>query len=305
MAVLMAVSTACTFLQSSPPTPRSQLDAAIAQVRATRSVHVVGVYHADALIADDLDLELADGEVFGTVRHNQDPPAQVIGRDQLVLVRSAAYFAATQTAVIGDRWVAGDGHVGLVVASIDTPGRLADLINNQTRTFKVKARSVTVAGRKATLLVANGLSLWVSQSPARVVRIASQPAQSVFPVSLFDLTLDRYGARIKVPALPAPALDLSLPENGTPTFYVPQESAESLDNCDQAGCTMSATVANLGGMLGRTIATLEVSPDKVTIVGSCQVVLDPIPPGQKETIHCRVNFPVNENVYTTVEFKNV
>jgi hypothetical protein len=303
MALVLA---ACSLPQGSPPTPRAQLDAATAQVRATGSLHLAGVYRADALNSDAVDLELVRGSVVGTVRRNQGSPVEVIGRDQRVFLRGADYLAATRTVLIADRWVENEGYVDAVVATIDTPGNLADLIDRQTRTFKVKARSVTAGGREATMLVANGTSVWVSRSPVRVIRIASQPAQSVFPVPLFDLALDRYGAKVHVPALPAQALDLGLPQNALPAFYEPLDTTASLDNCDQAGCTVSATVTNIGGTLGRTIATIEVSLDGRTTLASCQVPVEPTPAGQRQTIRCRVNFQGDQNtVYTRVEFKNV
>jgi hypothetical protein len=199
----------------------------------------------------------------------------------------------------------GEGITDGFVATIDTPDRLATMVEGQTRSFKVVAHPVSAGGRKATALVANGMAVWVSPAPARVTRILSQPGQGEVPVPPIDLALDQYGARVDVPALPVQPLDLELPENAVPMFHEVPGSAVTLTGCDLAGCTVSATVANSGGMLGKVIVTLDVSRDRVTPVATCQVALDPTPVGDQQTIHCRATFATGGDVYVAVEFKTV
>ncbi|MBO0833529.1 MAG: hypothetical protein J2P29_16335 [Actinobacteria bacterium] len=303
LAALIMTVAGCGLPHASPATPRSQLDAVIAQLRSATSLHLTGNY-GNSPDTFQLDLELSGGAVVGTMRRNQSPPLQILGHGQRVYLRGADYFAATQTVAIGDRWVE-DAGIEHLVASMDTPAQLATEIAGLTRSFKVRAGAVMMAGHRMTTLTANGVTVWVAGSPAQVARVTSQPAAAVAPTSPFDLRLDRYGAAVAVPALPTQVLDLSLRQNWLPGYYSVKDSPPTLTNCDPAGCTISATVANAGGLLGKVNAILTVSLDQVTPLASCQVPLDPTPDGQQTTVSCRANFRgmPGQPLWLSVDFK--
>lgn len=284
------------------PAPSDLASGAASALSSEKAMRVKGSFIFKA-VSYTVDLSLAPrkgGPISGKGTYEQ-VPFQVVATSDKTYFQGAGFWnkmttdgtdggvvAIRQWPGFGSGWVvaAPGDTVATALAELYDLGGLLPSLGNDANHAK-KATETMRNGTSVIPVIDGGATYYVtSQKPYHLRRIASRTTSR----GITGLTLDIDSAK----------LDATAPASGQ--FVDPQDPSTlpaiyrvagfgPLQNCDDTGCGLTATVTNTTGPpQGQAVVTLKLfKEDQTTLIGSCDTPVPALQHAQSADVSCRVS----------------